>query len=142
MIEFVIDKNDLKKIEDKLNGVQNDVSNLVKSFSTVPPEPVAETTNTKEKKPKAPNLISTNSVPLLLQCKQWEDFQRWADQAQTVSYALKDSEKTYEITALRDNQVISYEGELPEISLLIKMYLSRQLGVPESQIVEGEIALG
>ncbi len=135
----------VRKIEDKLNGVQNDVSNLVKSFSVVRREqdqPVAALANTKEKKLEVQNLNSPSNLSLLFQCKQWEDFQRLADGALTVSFAFKDSEKTFEVNALKNNQVVSYEGEIPKLSLLVRVYLSKQLDVVERQILEGEIALG
>ena len=136
----------VKKIEDKLNGVQSDVSNLLKSFSPLPPEtkpPEVAPADTKDKRADVPNLnYSTSNLPLLFQCKQWEDFQRLAKQAHTVSFAFKDTEKIFEVNALKDNQVISYEGEAPEQSLLVKMYLSKQLEVPERQILEGGITLG
>jgi hypothetical protein len=135
----------VKKIEDKINGVQNDVSNLLKSFSSVPREtepPVVLPANSNDKKSEVPNLNSTGSLPLLFQCKQWADFQRLANQAHTVSFAFKDVEKTFEVNALKNNQVISYEGEAPKQSLLVKLYLSKQLEIPESQILEGEITLG
>jgi hypothetical protein len=135
----------VKKIEDKISGLQNDVSNLVKSLSNSPRESaaqVAQTTTVKELKPEVPRPSLTNGLPLLLQCKQWEDFQVLAAQAQTVSFALKESDKTLEVDALKNNQVITYNGEMPKLSSLVKIYLSKQLEIPEKQILEGDMALG
>jgi len=114
----------VKKIEDKISGLQNDVSNLVKSLSNSPRESatqVAQTTTVKELKPEVPRPSLTNGLPLLLQCKQWEDFQVLAAQAQTVSFALKESDKTLEVDALKNNQVITYNGEMPKLSSLVKI---------------------
>ena len=135
----------VRKIEDKLSGVQNDVSNLVKSFSSVTPErdqSAAMVQNTQDDKPEYTNLSPAGTLALLFQCKQWDDFQRLADQAQTVSFTFKDSEKTMEVSALKNNQVISFSGELPNLSVLIKMYLSMQLKISEKRILQGEIAVG
>ncbi len=135
----------VKKIEDKINGVQNDVGNLVKSLSTsldatatvTAPKELA-----KDTKPESASSNLPNGLPLLLQCKQWEDFQGLAVKAQTVSFALKEAEKTFEVDALKNNRVITYVGETPKLSFLLKMYLSKQLETPERQILEGNMALG
>jgi hypothetical protein len=134
----------VKKIEDKINGLQNDVGNLVKSLSNVPREAatlVAEVPAVKTSKPEGSNLTSGNGVPLLLQCKQWEDFLLLATQAQTVSFALKESEKIFEVDALKSNRVIKYHGETPKLTSLLKIYLGKNLGVPEKEVLEGELAL-
>jgi hypothetical protein len=135
----------VKKIEDKISGLQNDVGNLVKSLSNLPRESasqVAQTTATKELKPEVSRPSLPNGLPLLLQCKQWEDFQVLAAQAQTVSFALKESDKTLEVDALKNNQVITYNGEMPKLASLVKVYLSKHLEIPEKQILEGDMALG
>jgi hypothetical protein len=134
----------VKKIEDKLNGVQNDVSNIVKSFTASPRE-ASPTANiiavSKDRKPEAINSSSTGNLPLLFQCKQWEDFQALAAQSQTVSFVVKDSEKNIQVNALKSNQVVAYNGEIPKLSLLVKAYLSKLLDLPEGKILEGEITL-
>lgn len=137
-------KSKVKTIEEKLTGIQKDMGSFVKSFSTVDQELKNETEikNTKNEIPKQAILFPSSTLSLLFQCKQWEDFQRLAFQAENVSFAFKDSEKTLEVRALKTNQVISYRGGLPSLSLLIKLYLSMQLKVPEVQILEGKIVLG
>ena len=134
----------VKKIEDKINGLQNDVGNLVKSLSTSPHEPasLAAAVATKDPKSESAPTNLPNGLPLLLQCKQWEDFQALAAQAQTLSFAFKELEKTFESNALKNNQIISYSGEIPKLSSLLKTYLSKHLEIPEKQILEGDMALG
>ncbi len=135
----------VKKIEDKLNGLQSDVGNLVKTLSITPRQtnsPATTPAIQEYSNPEPTNQPVQNSMPLTLQCKQWEDFQALAVQAQTVSFAFKDAEKTLEINAFKNNQLIIYRGETPKIFSLLKTYLGKQLAVPEKQILEGEIALG
>jgi len=139
----------VKKIEDKIIGLQDNVGNLVKSLSTSTKEAAADhgpdlsmLTSKEEESGAVASQSLPAGMPLMLKCKQWEDFQSLATQAQTVSFALKDSEKTFEVDALKNNQVITFCGEIPKLSSLLKMFLSRQLTVPEKQVLEGELTLG
>ena len=79
---------------------------------------------------------------MILRCKQWEDFQTLAFQAQTLSFMYKDAEKTFQADALKGNQIITYSGELPKLTALLKMWLSKQLEIPEKKILEGVLAIG
>lgn len=83
--------------------------------------------------------VLPNGMPLILQCNQWEDFQALSNQAQTISFKLKD-EKTVDITAIKSNQIITYAGQSPSQSALMKTWISKQLNTPEKQIIEGNIA--
>ncbi len=139
----------VRKIEDKLNSLQGDVGNLLKSVSSIPREPVAPVATVAtvkapklELKPEPSSMNDAASMPMRLQCKQWEDFQAYAVQAQTVSFVLKEVEKAFEVTALKGNQVVTYKGETPKLPFLLKTYLCKQLGVSEKLVVEGELALG
>jgi hypothetical protein len=70
-----------------------------------------------------------------LNCNQWEDFQALAGQAQTVTFECSEAEKKLRVTALKNNQVLVYEGELPDLTILLKPWLSSQL--EKDQILEG-----
>jgi hypothetical protein len=139
----------VKKIEDKIIGLQDNVGNLVKSLSASTKEAVVDhgadlgvLSSKAEETAVVESQGLSAGVPLVLKCKQWEDFQSLADQAQTVFFALKDSEKTFEVDALKNNQVITFSGEMPKLSHLLKMFLSRQLAVSEKQVLEGDMTLG
>jgi len=77
-----------------------------------------------------------------LRCKQWEDFQTLAYQAQTLSFLYRDAEKTFQVDALKDSQIVTYSGELPKPTSLLKTWLSKQLDIPEKKILEGILAIG
>jgi hypothetical protein len=79
---------------------------------------------------------------VILRCKQWEDFQGLAHQAQTLSFLYREAEKTFQVDALKDNQIITYSGELPKQISLLKTWLSKQLDIPEKKILEGILAIG
>jgi hypothetical protein len=134
----------VKKIEDKVNGLQGEVTSLIKSLSTKKHEPMQaaseETPRKEAPAAEAPKPSIPNGFPLLLQCKQWEDFESLAAGAQRVSFSLKES-GMFEVDALKGNQMITFSGELPKISMLTKLYLARKLQVPDGQVFEGEMAL-
>jgi hypothetical protein len=70
-----------------------------------------------------------------LNCKQWEDFQALAGQAQTVTFECAENDKKLRATALKNSQIFVYEGELPDLRILLKPWLSNQL--EKDQILEG-----
>ena len=138
----------VKKIEDKINSLQDNVASLVKSLSNVQnvqrekPVDHVQIISKEEPRPEVVRPSFASSIPLTLKCKQWEDFQALAIGAQTVSFSFKESEKTFEVDALKNNHVISFGGELPKLSALLKMYLGKKLQISENQVLEGDMALG
>jgi hypothetical protein len=135
----------VKTIEDKMGGLQNDVGNLLKSLSAPQREETqvaAEGVSKEVVRNETPQTNLPIGLPLILQCKQWEDFQQMAAGAQTVSFTIKESEKSFEVDALKNNHVITYSGEIPKLSAILKLYLGKQLSISEKQILEGDMALG
>jgi hypothetical protein len=133
----------VKMIEDKIGGLQKAVGNMLESVSAVPVAEQSKVIHVQEDvKSDAAKLTLPSGLPIVLQCKQWEDFQGIARQAQTVSFIVKESEKAFEADALQNNHIISFSGDLPKLSVLLKMFLSKQLEISEKQILEGDMALG
>ncbi|MEM3578828.1 MAG: hypothetical protein QXL54_01220 [Candidatus Bathyarchaeia archaeon] len=135
----------IESVEDRLTNLQGEISNLISYLSTSQASQVT---------PKAPS-VSPSSVqkpqvvaaevrgpPVILRCKHWEDFQTLARQAQTLSFLYKEPEKAFQVDALKNNQIITYSGELPKQTALLKSWLSKQLDVPEDNILEGILAVG
>jgi hypothetical protein len=54
----------------------------------------------------------------------------------------REAEKTYQVDAVKDNQIITYGGPLPNGATMLKVWLSRQLDVPEKKVLEGILAIG
>ena len=143
----------VEKVEERITGLQNEITNLVSFLSTSPREgPTAastmprETTKT-ETTPTIPVPIQTeqpiaiHGPPVILRCKQWDDFQGLATQAQTLSFMVKEPERTFQADALKGNQIITYSGEIPKLAPLLKIWLSKQVEIPERKVLEGVLAI-
>ena len=129
----------VEKVEERISGLQNEINSLVSYLSASPQEkPVL----TPPQKTEVVQASIMHGPPVILRCKQWEDFQTLSYQAQTLSFMYKDAEKTFQADALKGNQIITYSGELPKLTALLKMWLSKQLEVPEKKILEGVLAIG
>jgi hypothetical protein len=129
----------VEKVEQRITGLQNEISSLISYLSTSPREaPLV----IKEQKSEVLAAGVMQGPPVILRCKQWEDFQILAFQAQTLSFMYKEAEKTFQADALKSNQVITYSGELPKLTALLEMWLSKRLDIPEKKILEGILTIG
>lgn len=128
------------KVEEKINGLQKEVSNLLCCFQgnvKAAPLPVA----TEETAPAANLPVAASGPTVTVNCTQWEDFRTYAVGAQTVTFSYKEDEKVLSAEALRGNQIVSYKGPLPKFSSILKLYLSKELRVSDQSIVEGNLAV-
>lgn len=134
----------VEKVEERLTTLQNEITNLITYLSAshdVPAVP-SQLAQTRTQKAEDVQVREIRGPPVILRCKQWEDFQTLAYQAQTVSFLYKEAEKTFQVDALKNNQVITYSGELPKQTALLKAWLSRLLDIPEQKVLEGILAIG
>ncbi|MCW4045679.1 MAG: hypothetical protein NWE94_09215 [Candidatus Bathyarchaeota archaeon] len=137
----------VEKIEQKISSLQGEIADLVNCLSVSPREaPVALSTPRSEPvsaaRGEAVSPVVMQGPPVILRCKQWEDFQNLAFQAQTLSFIYKDAEKTFQADALKGNQIVTFSGELPKLTALLRMWLSKQLDVSEKRVLEGILAIG
>jgi hypothetical protein len=145
----------VETVEEKVTALQSEIGNLVNCLSTSTPvqaAPSAKTARTMEQAPVQPQILPQASIalqsamaqgpPVILRCKQWEDFQNLAAQSQTTSFTVKEAERTFQVDALKGNQVITYNGQLPTVPALLKSWLTKELGVSEQRILEGVLAIG
>jgi len=114
----------VERVEERLASIQSEVASLIKELS-VPRE-----------------LPHVRGPPVIVRCKQWEDFKALAVGAETVSFLLKEAEKSFQADALKDGRVLTYNGEFPRDVKLLKFWLARELGVPEENVFEGVLAIG
>lgn len=132
----------VQTIEEKIGGLQKEVTTLVSCMSGASKAlPVAVKESAQEPIPSTAVATSTDGPTVVLRCNQLEDFQVLAAKAQSVSFSYKDDEKVFQVDALKGNQVISYTGALPKLAVVLKVYLSKQLCVPEGNIVEGLLSV-
>jgi hypothetical protein len=136
----------VEKVEEKINNLQKEVTNLITYMSGITPKeslPAAVKKQTSQAtSPASPVPAPEGKPSVILRCKQWEDFQTLAFQAQTLSFCYKEEEKIFQADALKGNQIITYNGPLPKFSSILKAALSKQLDVPETNILEGVLAIG
>ncbi len=133
------------QVEEKVCSLQKEVANITTGFvGNAPRQAQVPAPQTGQ-----PAQIAVASAPvavlassMVLNCKQWEDFQNLAVGAQTVSFSYKDDEKVFHADAVKGNQIIRYCGAFPKFSAVLKAFLSKELGVSEQCILEGSLALG
>ncbi len=130
-----------KRIEEKMNSLQNDVRNLTKSALAAPQQARTPSLSAEVTEPKhiPHETLEARSPPVVLRCKSWEDFQAFASQAETVSFEYRESDNNFEADALKDNQIVAYVGQVPKQVSLLKLWLSRQLELPEAKVFEGTL---
>jgi hypothetical protein len=131
----------IEKVEERLTTLQNEIANLI-TYLSVPREAPTTGQQPPEQKVATVQPKEARGPPVILRCKQWEDFQTLAYQAQTLSFLYRETEKTFQVDALKDNQIITYSGELPKQVSLLKIWLSKLLDIPEKKILEGILAIG
>ena len=79
---------------------------------------------------------------VIVRCKRWEDFKALSADAETVTFLFKESERTFQIDALKKGKVLTYSGQLPQDMRLFTIWISRELKIPEERILEGVLAIG
>jgi len=114
-------------VEQRLSNIQNEISNLISYLSS-----------TEARASQA----YLRGPPVIVRCKQWDDFKLLASRAETVSFLYKEADKTFQADALKNGRVLTYNGEIPKDARLLKAWLARELGVDESSIFEGVLAIG
>jgi hypothetical protein len=132
----------VEKVEERLGTLQNEITSLITYLSAPHETLTAPVTKPPERRDDVAQPREIRGPPVILRCKQWEDFLNLAHEAQSVSFLYRDAEKTFQADALKNNQIITYSGELPKPTSLLKAWLARQLSVEEKRILEGILAIG
>ena len=129
----------VEKVEEKINSLQKEVTNLI-GYLSGPLSQESIPGIVKERLSDAASAGAIQGGPsVILRCKQWDDFQTLAFQAQTLSFSYKKEEKVFQADALKGNKIITYSDSPPKFSCVLKTWLSKQLDVPEKNILEGAI---
>ena len=137
----------VEKLEEKISSLQKEVTDLMGYIQNMGPREAAVAAS-KEIRENAstPSLVAPPlqaiGPPLILRCKEWDDFQNLASQAQTLSFSYKEDEKIFQADALKGNRIITYCGQPPKFSQVLKAWLSKQLGIPDKSILEGVLGFG
>jgi hypothetical protein len=129
----------VEKVEQRITALQNEISSLVGYLSTSRGDGVASPN--PEARIEVTPAVVPRGQPVLLRCKQWEDFVELASQADTVSFLAKEAERTFQVDALKGSQIITFSGEIPKLTSLLRVWLSKQLNVSEKKMLEGALAI-
>ena len=133
----------IENVEEKLGTLQKEITSLIGILSNSPKEKMSFLAKKQDLQTEATCVASVALVQggpsVNLHCKQWRDFQSLALNAQTVSFSYEEAEKVFQAEALKGNQLIIFSGALPNFGVILKTWLSRQLGVEEGNILEGSI---
>jgi hypothetical protein len=133
----------VEKVEGKIDTLQKEISNLAGYLSSAPKQALPAAVVKEQTVEVAPSVaaVAAGTPSMILRCKQWEDFQVLAVRAQTLSFSYKEDEKVFQADAIKGNQIISYSGALPKFSSILKIWLSKQLDVPERNVLEGVLTV-
>jgi hypothetical protein len=134
----------VENINEKITSLQKEVSILIDFVTNTPKKLELPIPEQKNSNPAAlPHAMVPISLgpQLMIKCNRWEDFQKMAYQAQMLTFNVKE-EKTFEVNAVKGNQVINFCGELPRFSDILKRWLAVQLDVSEGQLMDGVLSLG
>ncbi len=115
----------IEKMEDLITTLRGEITNLVKHVT-----PPRELPSYKQR------------TPVIIRCKQWEDFKTMAAGAETVSYLFKEEDSSFQADALANGRIVSYNGEFPQNSSLLKLWLLKELDVAEDAVFEGVLNIG
>ena len=118
--------NKITRVEERLTSLQTEVASLIKELSS----------------PKELPAYAVRGPPVIVRCKQWDDFRVLANAAETVSFLFKEAEKSFQADALKDGRVLTYNGDFPRDARLLKFWLARELNVSEDKVFEGVLAIG
>ena len=131
----------IEGVEDKISNLQKEIANLSRIISNVPKETICAEVKKIESKtaPAIAQLTMNVGSPMVLNCRNWSDFQAFAARSQTLTFSIKE-EKMCEVSAVTGNQVFVYQGTFPELSSMLAAYLSQQLEVPKQSIIEGSLS--
>ena len=131
----------VEKVEEKIGSLQKEITNLIGILSNSPKDALS---TAAKKSALQTEVVSSASVAVVqggpcvtLHCNQWRDFQFLALNAQTVSFSFKEAEKIFQAQSLKGNQLILFSGALPNFAIILKTWLSRQLGIAEGNVLEG-----
>ncbi len=130
----------VEKVEEKISVLQNEVTKLITCLSSSPKEALPAAVKEQVDQAVIPTLVKGGPT-VILRCKQWEDFQTLAFQAQTVSYSYKEEEKILQADAIKGNQIVTFSGAIPNFSAVLKSWLSKKLDVSEKSVLEGVLAI-
>lgn len=135
----------IERVEERLSFIQSELAELIKFLSLPggkPPAAITQARTQAQARAEVAQPVIVHGPPVIVRCKEWEDFKQLASGAENVSFLYKDAEKGFQADALKNDRVLTYNGALPDDVELLKTWLARELDTPEGCIFEGVLAMG
>jgi hypothetical protein len=127
----------------EIQTLQTDVKTLLAQMKKMENTPKTQNTqNSMLQPPTQTNMPFTQAninQMQIIRFKTWSEFQIFASKHEFSAYTYRDSDKLFEINAVKDNQLLVYIGDTPNVTAMLRSWLSNQLGVNQDKIVEGTI---
>jgi hypothetical protein len=118
----------IENIEDRISNIQDEIGDMIKNVA-VP-------------QGNAPSSAKASKSPVSMKCRKWKDFKAMAAGSETVSYLFKTSENTFQAEALKNGKLVTYVGEIPSNSALLKLWISKELDINKDAVFEGNLNIG
>jgi hypothetical protein len=131
--------NKIEAVNKKIDNLQKEIAKMTGQVQNIEAPKTAPAT-VEQQTASAPAQMPTGPQ-LQIKCNTWEDFQNIAAKSQMLTFSFKEAEHVFEVNAVKGNQLITYSGELPKMSALLKCWLSMQLSIPEKSMLDGVLSL-
>jgi hypothetical protein len=143
----------IESIENRLSLIQTELTELIKFLSVPGEKPPAvlaraqvqaqaEVRAKAEVRPETIQEAYVRGPPVIVRCKEWEDYKLLASGADTVSFLYKNNEESFQVDALKNGRVLTFNGAMPDNVKLLKVWLAHELGTAEGRMFEGVLAIG
>jgi hypothetical protein len=117
----------IREVEEHFLNVKDEISNIISSICS-------SASGSKGEHMFGP--------PVIIRCKQWEDFKFQATDSTAVSFLYKAEERAFQVDALKEGKVYTFSGQMPNDTILLRRWLAKELNMEESKVMEGVLGIG
>jgi len=121
-----------------LEDIRINLSNMEDKLSRI----LGSSSSNIEQKTKKVVHGYTREPPLIVRCKNWEDFKAQATCPEAISFLYRPEDKAFQVDALKNGRIYTFSGPIPSDVTLLKSWLAKSLNTDESTVVEGVLAIG
>ena len=121
-----------------LEDIRVNLSNMEDKLSRI----LGSSSNNIEQKTKKVVHEYARGPPLIVRCKNWEDFKAQAAGPEAISFLYRPEDKAFQVDALKNGRIYTFSGPIPSDVTLLKCWLAKLLNADESRVVEGVLAIG
>jgi|ERR1700690_2324645 hypothetical protein len=118
----------MENVGEKINVLQKEIVDLTGNLSNDPVDGLSSAAKMEESSSPSQSMAQSG-LSMILNCKQWGDFQVLVMQAQMLTFSIKVSENVFQAEALKGNQIITYTCTMLDLSTIFKAWLSQQIGI-------------